>query len=136
MNYMDDNRGAIQFRERKKQIVDFSGLRFGNITPTDCDGLIEYRDKAYILFELKHRGADVPHGQLVALVRAVDDWRRAGKKAMFIIAEHEADNPADDIDAASCTVRTYYNGAWYKPAKPTSLKSLVTLIISNVDRRN
>lgn len=36
MNYTDDNRGAIQFRERRKQIIDFSGLRVGNITPTDC----------------------------------------------------------------------------------------------------
>ena len=77
MNYTDDNRGAIQFRERRKQIIDFSGLRVGNITPTDCDGLIEYHNKAYILFEIKHRDAKVPEGQLKALVRSVDDFKLA-----------------------------------------------------------
>lgn len=79
MTYSDDNRGKIQYRERRKQLVDFSGIRIGNITPTDCDGLIEYHDKAYIIFEIKYRDAEVPHGQRLALQRSIDDFKRAGK---------------------------------------------------------
>ena len=134
MIYTDDNRGAIQFRERRKQLVDYSGLRIGNITPTDCDGLIEYRDKAYVLFEIKHRNAKVPSGQLKALVRSVDDFKQAHKAAILIIAEHDVDNPALDIDAAKCAVRVFYDGAWKKSDE--TLADLIQRFISYVDRRH
>ena len=132
IQYTEDNRGSIQFRERKKQIIDFSGLRIGNITPTDCDGLIEYHGKAYILLELKRRGVEVPKGQLLALKRAVDDWQRAQKFATLIIAEHDVDNPNTDIDAASCHVREFY----FKGNKKTgdyTVKALIDRFISFVD---
>lgn len=135
MTYNDDNRGVIQCRERRQQIIDASGLRFGNITPTDCDGLIEYKDKAYVLFEIKYRDAPVPKGQLVALTRSIDDYTRAGKHAVLIIAEHEVDNPKQDIIAAICKVRTYYyHGTWYK--KECTLKDFIEKMIAFVDRRN
>ena len=113
MTYTDDNRGAIQYRARRRQLVDFSGLRFDNITPTDCDGLIEYRNKAYVLFEIKLRDAKVPDGQLKALVRSIDDFKRANKSAILVIAEHDVDNPAQDIDAAKilcldCLIKSAY----------------------------
>ena len=50
MEYQNNNRGVIQNRDRKKQIIDFSGLKYGKITPTDIDGLIEYKDKAMMFF--------------------------------------------------------------------------------------
>lgn len=131
MNYTDDNRGAIQFRERRKQIIDFSGLRVGNITPTDCDGLIEYHNKAYILFEIKHRDAKVPEGQLKALVRSVDDFKLARKSALLVIAEHDVDDPGKDIDAATCKVRIWYDGSW-KQSNET-LKELINRFVNYVD---
>ena len=134
MNYTDDNRGAIQFRERRKQLIDCSGLRIGKITPTDCDGLIEYHSKAYVLFELKLRDAEVPRGQLIALERAIDDWRQARKFALLIIAEHNVDNPEKDIDAAKCNVRSWYGGKWRQPDAPVTLKDLIDKFIAYVDR--
>ena len=137
MTYTDDNRGVIQFRERRKQLIDCSGLRIGKITPTDCDGLIEYHGRAYVLFELKFRDAEVPRGQLIALVRAIDDWRQARKFALLIIAEHDVENPAEDINAAKCTERTFYfEGIWYTPPKPVTLKERIDRFIDYVNRRN
>ena len=48
---MDSNslRGATTYKERAKQGRDFTGLRYGNITPTDIDGLIEYHGKGRFL---------------------------------------------------------------------------------------
>jgi len=40
-------RGKIEHRDRARQIRDFSNLRYGNITPTDIDGLIEYQNKCF-----------------------------------------------------------------------------------------
>ena len=131
ITYSDDNRGSIQFRERRKQIIDFSGLRYGNITPTDCDGFIEYQNKAYVLFEIKYRDAKVPHGQSLALTRSVDDYVSAGKKALLIIAQHEVDDPNQDINAAKCSVRDFYfKGKWHKPKDSITLKDAIDKFIT------
>ena len=71
-------------RRYAKQLIDFANITIGNKgMPTDCDGLIEYHGKAYVLFELKYRGADVPLGQWLALVRMCDDFNRLHKPALL-----------------------------------------------------
>ena len=120
-------------RARARQLIDFGGIRLaGKGMPTDCDGLIEWHDKAYVLFEIKGIGKQVPYGQKLALVRMCDDFNRLKKPAVFIIAEHNVDNPAEDIDAAQCHVREFYfRGKWY--AGNSSLKELIDRFIKSVD---
>ena len=75
--------------KRMKQLIDFKGLELDNgIYPTDIDGLIEYHDSEYILLEVKHKDARVPYGQRLAIQRMVDDFTKAGKKAVAIVCEH------------------------------------------------
>ena len=45
-------RGVIHNRERGAQIRDYSGLRFGNITPTDIDGFMDFGGRVFVVFEL------------------------------------------------------------------------------------
>ena len=125
----------IKNRARARQIIDFKGIRLGEKgMPTDCDGLIEWHNQAYILFEIKHRNKDVPYGQKLAFVRMCDDFNRIHKPAVFIIAEHDVDNPDIDIDAAQCLVRKFYfQGKWYRGN--SLLKDLIDRFISFVDRR-
>lgn len=125
----------IQHRERARQIIDFKGIRLGaKGMPTDCDGLIEWHNKAYVLFELKHRGKPLPDGQKLALTRMCDDFARIGKPAVFVIADHDVDDPRLDVDAAACNVREFYfRRKWYKGN--SSVKDLIDRFISFVDRR-
>ena len=127
----------IENRRRARQIIDFANIHIGEKgMPTDCDGLIEYHDKAYVLFELKHGAKDVPLGQKLALVRMCDDFARVGKPAVFIVAEHDVDDPEIDIDAAACLVRKFYFcGTWYTPKKAVTLKEKIDSFINYVDRR-
>jgi hypothetical protein len=98
-------RGVIEHRERAKQLRDFSGLRYGNITPTDIDGLIEYKDIAYVIFETKYGNAEVPRGQMIALERLCDDLQNY-KHTMVIISSHN--HPVnEDIDLANSIVSQY-----------------------------
>ena len=53
----------VKYRERAKQIIDFTGLQWDTITPTDIDGLIEYKNKAMVFMEFKHNDAQMPKGQ-------------------------------------------------------------------------
>jgi len=99
------NRGMINHRERAKQLRDFSGLRFGNITPTDIDGLIEYKDKAYVIIEYKFGEAEIPTGQMIALERICDDLQNF-KHTILIIARHN--QPVEkDIDCANAIAEKY-----------------------------
>lgn len=102
-------RGKIYNRERASQIKDYSGLRWGNITPTDIDGIIEWKDKCFIVFEAKRQGNDLPYGQKLALMRLIDNL---SKPAILFVANHNAEL-GTDIDMANAIVEKYYwQGEW------------------------
>lgn len=120
------SRGDIRFPELASQLRDYSGLRFGNITPTDIDGLIEYKNRGYIILELKYVDAKILPGQRLALERLTDDLAKSGKKCLCIIASHNTDNPHDKIDAANTIVVEYrYRGQWLNPQRKSLTKELV-----------
>lgn len=112
-------KSKIQNPKRMKQLIDFSGLELdGGIYPTDIDGLIEYHNSEYIIIEVKHGNANVPYGQRLALRRMVDDFTKAGKKAMAIVCEHRVDDTNKPIIAARCKVREIYYGGEHKWRPP------------------
>lgn len=105
-------RGKIRNRDYASQIRDFSGLRFENITPTDIDGHIDYKNKLSIWFEAKHGDAPLPYGQRLAFERICDDIQRGGKPCIFFIATH---NTSGDIAFTDVEVREYrWHGQWHQ----------------------
>jgi len=110
---MPAKRGQIKYKARRQQIVDFSGLRFGNKTSTDIDGYLDFGDKASIFTELKLEGTPVERGQELAFERIVDDVSKS-KAAIFIIADHAIYDAEQEIPAHTCLVRKYrYKYKWY-----------------------
>lgn len=101
-----NERGRINNRARATQIKDFTGLRWGKITPTDIDGFIDFHNKLFIYIELKYGNATLPNGQRLALERQAD----AGNKAMIptyvIVAQHLDEG---DIKVAEAIVIEIYN---------------------------
>lgn len=115
MKYTNENRGKIQNRERARQIIDFSGIRYGNITPTDMDGFFEYHNQAFAFYEFKLIGGEFPRGQRVALQRMVDAITDAQKEAVIFLCRHSAFEPREDISAQDAVVEEiYYRGQWRK----------------------
>lgn len=115
MEYTDENRGVWQFKDRARQLINYNGLRFGNITPTDSDGEIEYHNRAWVFFEMKHRDAPLGKGQRIAFETKIIDINKGGKPAVFFVADHCVDNVEDDVDAGSCTVREFFfNRNWIR----------------------
>ena len=109
------NRGRIQFPERAKQIIDFSGLRYKSITPTDIDGTIDFRNKGFVFYEFKYENAEMPLGQRIALQRLADDCQNAGKEAVVFLCSHNVKDVRCVVDAANAKViETYYKGRWKK----------------------
>lgn len=108
-------------RERAKQLLCFDGLDFdSNISPMDLDGLIEYHDKKRVLIEAKLQNTPVPFGERLALERMVDDFGKAGKEALAIIADHKVFDPKEDVHVRECIVRELYYSKerlWRKPKR-------------------
>lgn len=131
-----ETRGKIQFRDRAKQIIDFSGIRYQQITPTDIDGLIEYHDIAFLVYEYKLEGAKMPYGQELALTRLVDGLQKSGKMAALLLCEHDVRDPNDDIDAANAKViKIYYCKNWYSDMKRRTVKEVTNSFIKFVDKQ-
>ena len=128
---MSVRRGTIRHVARKQQINDFSGLRYGNITPTDIDGLIEYRGKYWIFIEVKYMDTILPFGQRLALERMVVDTSMGGKCSVAIVAEHNMHDVKKSVLVAGCNVREYYYGRsgraskWQYPKQPMTVHRLI-----------
>lgn len=83
-------KGKIDDKDYSRQIKDYSGLRYGNITPTDIDGFIEYHNKKFVFIEYKKMDQNIPQrGQELAFQRLVDLINDSGKDAIYIVAEHD-----------------------------------------------
>ena len=103
----------IENRDRLNQFIDYTGLTFGTLHPTDIDGLLEYRNKGFILFEVKMDNAWMPQGQRIALMRIVDALSKS-KPAILYVARHSVYDPHVDVDASKCIVTEYYyKGEWW-----------------------
>lgn len=117
-------RGAARERKYTTQARDFTGLRYGNITPTDIDALIDFHDRAYVLIETKYTGGMMPFGQRRALERLTDIIRETGRKSIAIVAEHS--NGYGDIDFAKAVVIEYrFRGEWITPRVPLKVKDAI-----------
>lgn len=107
-------------------MIEFKGCDVGaGMYPTDIDGLIEYQDSKYVLFEVKYGDAPVPKGQRLAIQRMVDDFTKVGKQAIAFICEHTVRDPAKPVVMAWCKVRELYYGGekrWRAPKEEISVK--------------
>lgn len=130
---MDVSRGVIRNRIFANQVKDFSGLMFGNITPTDIDGMIEYHNICFVYIELKHDKAELPYGQRLALERQCDNMNKV-KPAIAIIASH---NSNGDIDVANSSVTEYrFEGKWRQRQEATTTRQLIEKFFCWVEARS
>ena len=103
-------RGLIRNR-RFKQVNDFSGLRYGKITPTDIDGFLDFANTWFVFLEAKFAGAVMPYGQRLALERLTDAVKPP-QFAVLLVSEHNHE-PDEDIEMASAKViETRYCYRW------------------------
>ncbi len=122
-------RGEIRNRKRARQLRDFTGLRFGTITPTDIDGFLEFRDRLFVWIETKFRGQEMPDGQRLALERQCDAVAETGRAAAVLVVEHDA-QPEKDIAVAECPVREYrYEQRWHEPIMPVTCRQAIVRLL-------
>lgn len=129
----DENRGKIRNVCYAEQIIDFSGLRFGTITPTNIDGYMDFWGKGHVFFEAKHSSAIPPRGQKLAFERVVDPL---APFSIYIIASHNAPHH-EQINAAETIVSSVrFLGRWINPNQNLATKVVVEKFLSFLRNRN
>lgn len=133
----ENERGTVTNPSRFRQDIRFEGMQYDrHITPTDFDACIEYKNTAWIICEVKHRGKELPPGQLLAIDRFVQDMYKAGKTVLAIITEHDKDNPSEPIILKDCVVRQYKvdYGDWERMDNITTGR-LIEQFIKRIDEK-
>ena len=107
-------RGVIKNRHFKNQVADMSGLRFGNITPTDLDAFMDFNNRLFVFVEAKHGGAPLSYGQRLAIERLCDACHKPPMRyAVAFLTKHYDEG---DINFAQTVVTQYrWNGRWVTP---------------------
>lgn len=126
---LDTEESRIRNPYYAKQLIDFQGLDLdGGLYPTDIDAIIEYHDMEYILVEVKYKNKRVPYSQKLAIQRMIEDFTKAGKRAIALIAEHYESDPRKPVVAANCRVRELYYGEecqWRAPTRELTVRQAV-----------
>ena len=121
-------RGKIYNPKRAGQLRDFSGLRFGTITPTDIDGFIDFRNKLHIYIEAKYYDTELGYGQRLALERICDDCKIP---CAIIIVSHK--HPTSEmIDFANTKVVEYrWEGKWYMLKRDSTCRQFIEVLMKH-----
>jgi hypothetical protein len=126
-------RGAIRNRALAMRVRDYTGLRFGKITPTDIDGFMEFGGRLFVFIEGKSGSANMPYGQQLALERLTDAVHKPPERyAICLISKH---NDEGDIDAANSRLTRYrWNGRWSYVFKDISLRFAIDRLVAKYAR--
>ena len=112
----DKVENLIKYKDRMKQPINFGGISYGNITPTDIDWFIEYRDSVYVFGEFKYRKDEIPKGQKLALERIADNLWSLKKHVLLVFGVHDVKNCNDTVDMITTEAEgVYYEGKWHDP---------------------
>jgi len=119
-------RGEIRNNEYARPLVLYKGMRWENITPTDIDGCIDFQDKVFIFFEVKHGKTKLTIGQKILLERLVKRINKSGAYGYALICRHHIDG---DVFLKNCIVHDVFNGEWHssKGKGITVEKSLIRI---------
>lgn len=120
--------GKIKSARIRRQILDMSKLKWGNVTPTDLDIVLEFRHKLLIIGELKFHNtvryekvgdrveftAGVQRGQMLAIERICDSWHfdtfnDVQRFAYGVLLEHNVRDTNKEIQAHRTIVMAYYD---------------------------
>lgn len=127
--------GVYDNTNRARQLLRFDGMTIGSKCFTDFDAVMEYDNRAWLLFEVKMGDKTVPTGQRLALERFVNDVAQAGKYAAAVILEHRVMDPFEDVLLRMCKVRSVYMSGefrWREPKRPMNAREFMNDFVQYV----
>ncbi len=128
--------GVYDNPERARQLIRFNGMTVGRKCFTDFDAVMEYDNRAWLVFEVKAMGKAMPTGQRLAIERFVTDVSKVGKIVTAAVVEHDVSDPTKDILLSECIVRSVYEGherKWRRPRHVMTARQLMSKFVGYVE---
>lgn len=113
---------------RAKQLIDFDEMDCCGASFTDIDFCVEFKNRLWVLGEVKGKGVTLPHGQRLLMERFIEMAREAGRKAIAVVCEHNVRDWHEKILLSDCMIREYYTtetGRWAVPHRPYYVGEMV-----------
>lgn len=122
----------IRDMERIKQVVDFSGLYFGEGKyPTDIDAFYDLGGELFIFIEAKLEGVSLPIGQKLGFGRLTDTCNKGGVKTIYLVAQHNTPkNQSIDLAAAMVVMFRSKGMIWKPPIINRTVREAMLEIIA------
>lgn len=130
--FMDEMRGVIRNRAFAQQIRDFSGMRFGNITPTDIDGFIEYKNRGFVVIESKFGQSKLQGGQRLAFERLIDALGTQ-RPSLLVVGSHTEGIGEDIIIDQSIVTEYRIEKLWRVPKTTLTVYDIVNKFLTRLD---
>jgi len=103
----------LEHPERASQLIDLTGINYGNASPTDIDGFLEIKNKLFVFLEFKNENAPpIGYGQRTALERVVDALHQSGKVSLAIIGQHNTAHTEIVNGSESKALEIRWRGQW------------------------
>lgn len=123
---MSEPRGVVRSIARATQHIDFSGLRWSKITPTNIDGVLDFAKRLFGFLEFKMAGAPFPAGQRYLFEAIRQAIVRGETMCVVLIAEHEAIDARMPIVASTAAVIEILDGPeWRAPLRPVTVREAI-----------
>jgi hypothetical protein len=124
----------INNRNGVRQLIDFDGLRWGNMRPTDIDAVMEIRNKLFLFIEAKYRDKGMDTGQKIAIQNICNAIHKPDERYCYgILVEHEVADTSRPIILAECKVREIWSpmeGAWANQEKRPNIKKVIDHLLN------
>ena len=123
-------------RKRAAQLIDFAGIQWGKLRPTDIDLSIDWGGKSWVFVEIKSINAPLTVGQRIHLEGLVKAINRGGLTAHAIVAKHDT-KASEDIMAKDCIVYSVFDGhIWERVCDTIALdQAMNTLYNEHIERQ-
>ena len=100
---------SFKNRARAAQLIDFQGLAWGRLRPTDIDLSIDWGGKTFVFVEVKGINQGLTVGQRIHLEGLVKAIRAGGRTAWAVVAKHST-RANEDVIAADCLSTSIFDG--------------------------
>ncbi len=117
---------SFKNRKRAEQLIDFAGLQWGKLRPTDVDISLDWGGKTWVFTEIKSSHSPLTVGQRIHLEGLVRVLRAGGRTAHAILAKHST-RAHEDIHAAECMVHSMFSGEQWEQLEHLNKTLLTTM---------
>ena len=137
--------GIVKYKTAFSQPLLFEGVEFKTetsaITPTDIDACLEFKDRLFVLVEVKSNGLELSPGQKCAYERICKSISATGRVSVVFKCWHSIKKP-DPVFLRRLFVQSFYwktrkGWAWIDKKEPKLLIECINDLLehSGIDER-